>query len=135
MRVHESVEVSQLIFEFTNEDQIFVITQFIKINEFNKQTKEKGITDEINLYSLDYKIHKHAHKWIVVYGYCTLPTESLYDPPIYNICIKVPIYTEIFVKYNTLEDLIKKRKTRRVLVKRKAKKLQNIKVFSAYSII
>ena len=102
-----------------------VIVEFIKLAEFARRSRSietnKGTEkpEDIVLYSLKFQLHFHLTLWTVAYGYCTTPEETLYDPPVFDIRIRVPCFTLIHVQYAQWEDLIKSPGKRRVLTKKK----------------
>lgn len=106
MKVIDHEVINSLIFAFSKETLDMAIIDYIKIKEFTKHQKtiEKG--HQLILYSLNYKVHKHRENFIIAYEYTTDPTESVYDPPVTDIAIKVPHYTSTSVFYRTTEEVI-----------------------------
>lgn len=118
MIITDFVIISNLIFAFSDDDVIDRnVVEHIKLNEFSKKRAT------LCLYSLKFKIHKHSTYWIACYQYTTDPKESVYDPPVYDIAIQVPAYTNIFIDYLSEESLIKPYK--RKLIARPVKKKKN----------
>lgn len=101
MKVIGQTIIPTLIFGFEKHESIdHAVVEFIKINEFTVHHKS------LVLYSLNFKIHKHANYWIAAYEYTTDPSESLYSPPVYEIAIRVPEYTSVFIDFKAEEQLI-----------------------------
>lgn len=122
MKIVDYTTISSLIFAFENTESLdLAIIECIKLNEFSKHKKP------VTLYSLQYNIHKNAVHWIIAYQYTTSEEETLYDPPIFDIAIKVPKYTSVFVEELNEERLIKPPpgNIRKVIVKPKNKKRKN----------
>ncbi|QBB28612.1 hypothetical protein HgNV_007 [Homarus gammarus nudivirus] len=99
MIINKFVVISKLIFAFSEEAREHAIIEHIKLKEF----VDNGTV--ITLYSLQYTIHKHSTHWFVSYSYTTQKSETTYNPPNYDIAIKVPQYTTVVVEYKTTEDL------------------------------
>lgn len=128
MKVVDNTGLSSLIIAFEDEEaRTMAIVEVIKINEFTKQQSRVCDGSDFVLYSLNYRLHKHRDGWFVSYEYVTDPSETTYNPPVYDIAIRVPVYTRTFVSYRCYEDKLcsPPDNERHIIIKPKKNKRQN----------